>query len=225
MAFLAPLALPAAGALVGGVGSAIASSIGASMAPQIDANQFKSPLEGTEAGKRVTGQIGGLNQMNQQAFRNAQMGQLGYLQQQAQGKGPSIVEMQANRLAQQAAAQQMAQAQAANPMQSGLARRMAMQNTAQAQGDIAGQAAQARLQEIQQANAMLAQAAQAGRGQDLSSQNLAQNYEQLLAQSALEAQRQKLGALQTNVGAQERGGERFGAAMAGGMSALPKLFG
>lgn len=214
MSFLAAAGAGLGAGVLGGVGSQL---LGKAFAPKIDPNMVKNPFEGA-AGQRVTGQIDDLNAMDQMAFRNAQLGQLGYLQQQAQGQGPSIANMQADRAAQGLAAQQMAMAQGGPANQAAMSQRLAAQNVAQGQADIGGQAAQARLQEIEMANRMLMGATQSGRGQDIQSQGLAQNYEQLLANAALEAQRQKVGLLGMNMDSQQKTAAGFASAIGGGMS-------
>ena len=203
-----------------GLGAGVAGHfLGKAFGNTVDPNEAKNPFAGTEAGARANKQIELLNSYNQQPFRDAQIGQLEYLQQQATGQGQSIAQMQADRMAQQLYAQQIAQAQNAPAMQAAMARRNAAQNTAQGQADIGGQAMMARLQEIQNANQMLAQASGQGRSQDFASQGLAQNYEQMLAQAALQAQAQKLGLMQGNVQSQNQTGAAFTNAIGSGMAA------
>lgn len=207
------------GGPMGAVSGIAGSLLGKAFAPKIDPSQFVSPYEGTEIGKQLMEQNKLLQSYNQAPFREAQLGQLEYLQGLASGQQPSIAEQQGQMAQQQTLAQQQAQAKSVQGIGAGLAQRQAMGNAAQAQAGIAGQTQLARLQEIQQANQMLTQALQAGRGQDLSSQQLAgQGYEQM-AQGALEAQRQKLGALQTNVDAQQKTAAQFSSAIGAGFSA------
>lgn len=216
----------AAGAGMGLVGGIASQALGRAFAPQVDANQFQSPLaQGTAAGQRVEDQISQMNAMDQQVFRNAQIGQLGQLQAMAQGQGPSIAEQMGAQQAQAAMAQQIAQAQGARGINAGMAQRLAMQNTAQAQQGIGAQTQLARLQEIEQANRLLTGALQAGRGQDINTQGMAQNYEQLLADAALKAQQQKLGALELNMGSQQKTAAAFGSAMGGGLAGAAQMFG
>lgn len=215
----------AAGAGVGLVGGLASQALGRAFAPKIDANQFTSPFANSQQGNRVTGQVQNLNAMDQQAFRDAQLQQMQYLQQQAQGQGPSVAQMMGDQQAQQLAAQQISQAQGARGINSGLAQRMAMQNTAQGQQGLAASTQMNRLQEIQQANQMLAGSLQSGRGQDLQSQGLSQGYEQLMSQAQLAAQDQKLRAMGLNMGALGQTTGAFGSAIGGGLAAAPQMFG
>jgi hypothetical protein len=213
------------GALLGGAGLGLLGGVagqflGQAFAPKIDPNQFVNPYEGTPEGAGLRAQNELLASYTQAPFREAQLGQLEYLQGLASGKQPSIAEQQGQMAQQQALAQQQAQAKSATGIGSGLAQRLAMTNAAQAQAGIASQTQLARLQEIQQANQMLSQALQAGRGQDVQSQQLAgQGYGQI-ANAALEAQRLRLGAQQANMQAQQQTGAAFGSAIGGGLSAV-----
>jgi len=215
----------AAGAGLGLFGGIASQFLGKAFAPTIDANQFVNPYEGSEIGNMTMDQAKLLQSYDQQKFRDAQLGQIDYLQGQAQGTGPSIVEQQAQMAQQQMMAQQMAQAQSAGGMNAGLAQRLAMQNTAQGQAGIASNAQVARLQEIQQANALLAQALQSGRGQDLSSQNLASNNINQIAQGAFNAQQLKLDALKANMGSQAQTSAAFAGALSGGLGAAGAMMG
>ena len=211
------------GALLGGaaagLGGGIASQfLGRAFAPQIDTNQFVNPYEGSEIGKQLMDQSALLQGYDQGAFRDAQIGQLDYLQGLAQGTQPSIVEQQGQMAQQQALAQQQAQAQSAQGINAGMAQRLAMNNAAQAQAGIASQTQLARLQEIQNANQMLSSALQAGRQQDLGSQQLAgSNYNQI-AQGALDAQRMRLSAMGANIDSQNKTSAAFGGAIGGGLA-------
>lgn len=207
------------GAGLGLLGGVAGQFLGKAFAPKIDVNQFKNPYEGTPEGEALRAQNALLAGYTQAPFREAQLGQLEYLQGLASGQQPSIAEQQGQMAQQQALAQQQAQAKSVQGIGAGLAQRQAMSNAAQAQAGIAGQTQLARLQEIQQANQMLSQALQAGRGQDVQSQQLAgQGYEQI-ARGALEAQRLRLGAEQSNIQAQQQTGAAFASAIGGGMTA------
>jgi hypothetical protein len=208
--------------LAGGVASQF---LGRAFAPQIDTNQFVNPYEGSPIGKGLMDQNKLLAGYNQAPFREAQIGQIDYLQGLAQGTQPSIVEQQGQMAQQQALAQQQAQAQSAQGINAGMAQRLAMNNAAQAQAGIASQTQLARLQEIQQANQLLSGALQSGRQQDLGSQQLAgQGYDQI-AQGALNAQRLKLQALESNMGAQNKTSAAFGSAIGGGLAGAGQVFG
>lgn len=131
-----------------------------------------------------------INTGPQDQFRNAQLGLVSQLQQQAAGQGPSIANMQlqqgADRNLKNAIAMQASQ-------RGGMAGGLAMRNIAQQRADIgqqlAGQAGMQRLQEQQQAQQMLGGVSGGARGQDI---GLATEQAQLGQQAALANQNANL---------------------------------
>ncbi len=124
-----------------------------------------------------------INTGPQDQFRNAQLGLVSQLQQQAAGQGPSLAQMQlqqgADRNLKNAIAMQASQ-------RGGMAGGLAMRNIAQQRADIgqqlAGQAGMQRLQEQQQAQQMLGGISGGARGQDI---GLATSQAELGQQAAL----------------------------------------
>ena len=100
-------------------------------------------------------------------IRGTQTSQLSRLEAAAKGETPSLAEMAAKKQGDRALAQQLAMAAGARGGQAAVARRTAAQQQAAIGQDIAATAAQARLQEQQQAEQLLAGAAGQARGQDI----------------------------------------------------------
>jgi len=119
----------------------------------------------------------------QDQFRNAQLGLVSQLQQQASGQGPSLADMQLR----QGADRNLANAIAMQASQrGGMAGGLAMRNIAQQRADIgqnlAAQSGMQRLQEQQQAQQMLGGISGGARGQDI---GLATSQAELGQQAAL----------------------------------------
>jgi len=142
--------------------------------------EFQKQLADIQARKAQQVQAAQINMGPQDQFRNAQMGLVSQLQNQAAGQGPSIAQMQL----QQGADRNLANAIAMRA--GGQGGGLAMRNIAQQRADIgqqlAGQAGIQRLQEQQQAQQMLGGVAGGARGQDI---GLATEQAQLGQQAAL----------------------------------------
>jgi hypothetical protein len=142
-----------------------------------------------------------------QAIRDRQLALASALEAQAAGVGPSVAEAQLRRSGEQAIAAQAAMAASARGGNPILAQRQAAQQTAAIQQDLAGRAAELRLQEQAQARQALGQVLGEARGQDIGVtteqarlvqqaelSNVAAERERALAQAQLEQQATQFGA-------------------------------
>lgn len=139
---------------------------------KIDASAFQVP--GYQESRDLFAQkaAGSENRQIGADFRQGQAGFINQLQQQAAGQGPSL----AGNLLQQGMDRQTAAMIAANATASGvspaLQQRQAMMQTAQGQQQLAGQMANARIQEQMAAQQMLGTALGQARGQDIQTQQV-----------------------------------------------------
>lgn len=145
--------------------------------------EFQRQLQEIQARKAQQVAAAQINTGPQDQFRNAQLGLVSQLQQQAAGQGPSLADMQlrqgADRNLSNAIAMQASQ-------RGGMAGGLAMRNIAQQRADLgqqlAAQSGMQRLQEQQQAQQMLGGISGGARGQDI---GLASTQAEMQQQAAL----------------------------------------
>lgn len=139
-----------------------------STAPEVNADNFQLPGFGSR-GRSLLQQADyaagrGAPSIGESAFRGNQQGLVNLLQQQAMGQGPSAAGLQLkDALGRNVSAQQALLATGGGPA----AARSASQQAGALGGSLAGQAAQARVQEQLGAQGLLSQTLQGARGQDL----------------------------------------------------------
>lgn len=131
-----------------------------------------------------------INTSRQNQFREGQMGLMGQLQEQAAGRGPSL----ATETLRQGAEQNMQQAQALAAGARGgnvaSARRAAMEQATNANQNLAGQSAQARIQEQMNARAQLQGVMDSGRGADIGLATSQAGFQQQARMSNMDARNQ-----------------------------------
>lgn len=121
----------------------------------------------TNLGQAATGQAAQIDTNPQNQFRGMQMQQANSLLAQALGNEKGAGELAVERQAQNAIAAQRAGARSARGAMGGMAGLQAARNASMISGDAIGQAQQASMQDKANANALLNQALQGGRGQDI----------------------------------------------------------
>lgn len=157
-------------------------------------------------------------------FRTAQTGLVGTLQTAASGQGPSIADPVLKQGSDRAVANAMALAATSRGVNPALAQRMAMQNAAQAEQGVAGQAGMIRVQEAQNAQGLLSGTLQGARSADLEAQRqkdeLVKSYEAMglsADQAELQANLQAQG---INAGVAEKNSENTTKMIGGGLQGL-----
>ena len=134
--------------------------------------------------------------VSRSAATNQQYALANQLMNQAQGRGPSLAQMQLQQAADRNMMQQAALARSGPPQNLAAAQRLAMQNQSQIGAGLGAQSAMARLQEQGQAQGMLGNVLGQARGQDLQASlgagDMALRGRAINDQAALEAYRQEL---------------------------------
>lgn len=190
------------GGVIGGAVGGLAGLLGGSgpqkrdyMLPGFDERQRRlneaiSGAGGVGAPTAQAAQIGPMGQAGMGGeFRGGQQQLIGQLQQQAMGQGPSLAQMQFDRNLDQGIAAQIAAARSGVGNASA-ANRGAAQNIGGLTQDLAGQAAQARMQEQLMARQQLAGVLGTARGQEMqgSQFNVGQQNQGTLAQAGFDQQ-------------------------------------
>jgi hypothetical protein len=195
---------------MGFIGNAIGSLVGGfgSGANQVQMHANAGQQQDNEA--RRARFLNMINQSQQRSeagspFYQAQVNNLGQLQQTASGMGPSVAQnLMNNAMDQNLAMQNSMAASARGNVNPALVQRQAMMNAGGFNQQIAAQAAQQRAAEALQARQLLAQAAAQGRGQDQAFQAqkdaLAAQYEQMGLSAAMAQQQAELDAQRINAG-------------------------
>lgn len=203
----------AGGSAFGPIGALAGAGIGGLLGGFNGSQEDKFNLPGFEERQKFLQQqieqasnFGNLQQSQDTSkFRDGQLQLLAQLQEQAAGNGPSLAQQQFDRNQQQGINSQLALSAGGGS----LAARNAANNIGRLNQDLAGQAAQARIQEQLNARAQLGALAGQARGQELQNNqfNAAQNNE-LMRQRMLQQQRLLQLQLQ-NAQAQQQGMSGF----------------